>query len=309
MKGFEKMKRKKKQNEVIKKPKKQRKTPTIRVGTHRKLTIALWVLLLASVSFGVYKNFTAIDIHTVHEKEIIEQRVVDTNKIESFVKDFASEYFSWGQGQEAVDHRNERLKAYLSEELGQLNLDMIRADIPTTSHMSKVQIWQVEQASDTAYTVTFSVDQQITENEATTLVTSTYNVVVHMDNANNMVIIKNPTMDRKPQKSAYQPPSLESDGTIDASTSEEISSFLETFFKLYPTASEKELAYYVSDNALPAIHKDYMFAELINPIYIRVDDTVKVMVTVKYLDQATKSTQLSQYELTLQKGDNWKIIE
>jgi hypothetical protein len=303
------MKRKKEQNEAIQKPKKQRKTPTIRVGTHKKLTITLWVLLIASVSFGVYKNFTAIDIHTVHEKEIIEQRVVDTNRLESFVKDFASEYFSWGQGQEAVDSRNDRLKAYLTEELGQLNLDMVRADIPTTSTIHKVQIWQVEQVDDNTYTVMFSVDQYITENEATNLVTATYNVAVHMDNANNMVIIKNPTMDRKPQKSAYQPQSLESDGTIDANTSEEIDSFLETFFKLYPTATEKELAYYVSDNALPAIYKDYIFAELINPIYIKVDDTVKVTVAVKYLDQATKATQLSQYELTLQKVDNWKIVK
>jgi len=90
------------------------------------------------------------------------------------------------------------------------------------------------------------------------------------------------------------------------STSEEIGSFLETFFKLYPTASEKELAYYVSDNALPAIYKDYIFAELINPIYIRADNTVKV--AVKYLDQTTKANQLSQYELTLQKVDNWKIV-
>jgi len=65
-----------------------------------------------------------------------------------------------------------------------------------------------------------------------------------MGNANNMVIIKNPTMDRKPQKSAYQPQSLESDGTIDASTNEEIDSFLETFFKLYPTASEPVLLSY-----------------------------------------------------------------
>lgn len=32
------------------------------------------------------------------------------------------------------------------------------------------------------------------------------------------------------------------------------------------------------------------------------------IVTVKYLDKETKVTQLSQFELTLQKNDNWKII-
>ena len=46
----------------------------------------LWVVLVASVSFGVYKNFTAIDQHTTHEKEIIELRLQDTNGIENFVR-------------------------------------------------------------------------------------------------------------------------------------------------------------------------------------------------------------------------------
>ena len=62
---------------------------TVKVGTHKKAVIALWVVLIASVSFGVYKNFTAIDQHTTHEKEIIELRLQDTNGIENFVKNFA----------------------------------------------------------------------------------------------------------------------------------------------------------------------------------------------------------------------------
>ena len=53
------------------KQKKEKKVRTVKVGTHRKSLIALWVVLIASVSFGVYKNFTAIDRHTVHEKETI----------------------------------------------------------------------------------------------------------------------------------------------------------------------------------------------------------------------------------------------
>ena len=68
---------------------KEKKVRTVKVGTHKKTVIALWVVLIASVSFGVYKNFTAIDQHTTHEKEIIEFRLQDTNGIENFVKNFA----------------------------------------------------------------------------------------------------------------------------------------------------------------------------------------------------------------------------
>lgn len=283
--------------------------PIIKTGTYKKLTIALWILLIASMSFGIYKNFTAIDMHTVHEKEIIEKQVIDTNKVESFTESFVREYYSWQQSQEAIDNRNERLKSYLTEELQQLNLDMVRSDIPTTATVSGVQIWSVEQECDKDYAVIFSVVQQITEQDKKASVVSTYRVVVHVDADGNMVIIKNPTLDSKPQKSDYQSKQVESDGTVDTTTSEEIGSFLETFFKLYPSASEKELAYYVSNNALPVVQKDYVFAELINPVYSKKDNLVTATVTVKYLDQETKTTHLSQYTLTLEKQDNWKIVK
>ena len=83
----------KKQTETIKEPK-EKKVRTFKVGTHKKSVIALWVVLIASVSFGAYKNFTAIDQHTTHEKEIIELRLQDTNGIENFVKNFAKPYLA-----------------------------------------------------------------------------------------------------------------------------------------------------------------------------------------------------------------------
>lgn len=84
--------------------------------------------------------------------------------------------------------------------------------------------------------------------------------------------------------------------------------FLETFFKLYPTATEKELAYYVSGNVLEPVNCGYLFSELVNPIFIKDGEQVKVSVSVKYLDQRTKATQISQFDLTLEKDSNWKIV-
>jgi hypothetical protein len=290
------------------KPNKQQKKSTIKVGTHKKLTLVLWFVLIGSVSFGIYKNFTAIDRHTVHEKEVIETKIVDTNRIESFVTAFATDYYTWQQDQAAIDRRNEQLKNYLTEELQQLNLEMVRSDIPTSATVQRVQIWGVMQADDKEYDVLFSVEQQITEDKKETTITSTYSVQVYMDKNRNLVITKNPTMDSQPKKSTYQPKSLESDGTVDARLTTELNSFLETFFKLYPTATEKELAYYVSNDALPVIQKNYVFAELVNPIYSKKDKQIFASITVKYLNQDTKTTHLAQYELILKKQDNWKII-
>ena len=90
---------------------------------------------------------------------------------------------------------------------------------------------------------------------------------------------------------------------------DEINEFLTTFFKLYPTATAKELSYYVNEGVLKPIGKDYVFSELVNPIYNRSDSQVTVSVAVKYLDQQTKATQVSQFDLVLEKsGSTWKII-
>ena len=48
---------------------KEKKLKVYKVNTHKKTVIALWVLLAVSFLFAVYKNFTAIDIHTVRSEE------------------------------------------------------------------------------------------------------------------------------------------------------------------------------------------------------------------------------------------------
>lgn len=70
-----------------------------------------------------------------------------------------------------------------------------------------------------------------------------------------------------------------------------------------------ELSYYVNEGVLKPIGKDYIFQELVNPIYNRKENQITVSLAVKYLDQQTKATQVSQFNLTLEKNDsNWKIV-
>ena len=287
---------------------KEKKVRTMKIGTHKKSVIALWLVLIASVSFGVYKNFTAIDQHTTHEKEIIELRLNDTNGIENFVKNFAKSYYTWDNSKESIENRTASINGYLTKELQDLNVDTIRTDIPTSSAVSDVQIWNIAQSGENEFTATYEVDQQIKEDDQTKAVSSTYTVTVHVDADGNMVITKNPTLAPAHQKSSYEPKAQETDGTVDAETMTDATAFLETFFKLYPTATEKELAYYVQGNVLEPINGDYLYSELINPVFTQDGENVKVSVSVKFLDNQTKATQISQFELTLHKDSNWKIL-
>lgn len=75
----------------------------------------------------------------------------------------------------------------------------------------------------------------------------------------------------------------------------------------------EELPDYLLDDldsfVLAPVSGDYVFSELVNPVFTKDGDNLKVSVSVKYLDNKSKMTQISQYELVLHKDDNWKIVE
>src|SRR5690625_905565 len=303
MKGF--IKKKEKQTLETKS-----KIPKVRtVGPRKKSVLVLWILLIGSLAFGIYKNFTAIDQHTVHEREIIETRIIDTNAIESFTKNFVKDYYTWQNEKDSIEQRTEKINDYLTEDLQALDTDTIRDDIPTSSSVSNINIWSVTPENDNTYAVVYSVEQKITEDKNSERVQSTYRILLHQDNTGNLVITQNPTLWSIPNKSDYEPQQPESNGTVDSDTVQEVTDFLETFFAFYPTATDKELAYYVKDHALPLINQAYVFSDLINPVFQEKENQIKVWVTVKYLDETTKAMQFSQYELILEKDTNWMIVE
>ena len=288
---------------------KQKKTRVLSIGTRRPVVIALWALLICAFAFAVYKDFTAVDTHTVHETTVVQEEVTDTNAIESFVTNFAKVYYSWEQSAASIEQRTENLKYYLTDELLTLNVDTVRSDVPVSSKVEDVQIWSVEEIGDKVYKIVYSVSQNVINGEESSVVTSVYEVSVYVDDAGDMVIIQSPTITGKPQKSGYVPETAEPDGTVSAEETTEITEFLTTFFTLYPTATEQELSYYVSGGALPVIGNDsYVFAGLVNPVFTKNGDAVTANVAVQYLDQRTGMTQVSQFTLHLRQVEgNWKI--
>ena len=288
---------------------KQKKPRVLNIGTRRPVVIALWVLLVCAFAFAVYKDFTAVDTHTVHETTVVQEEVTDTNAIESFVTNFAKVYYSWEQSADSIGQRTENLTYYLTDELQALNADTVRSDVPVSSKVDDVQIWSVEKSEGNVYKVVFTVSQNVVNGEESSVITSVYEVSVYMDDTGDMVIIQSPTVTGKPAKSDYVPKAAEPDGTVSAEETTEITEFLTTFFTLYPAATEQELSYYVSGDALPVIGNDsYVFAGLVNPVFAKNGDAVTANVAVQYLDQRTGMTQVSQFELEMRQVDgNWKI--
>lgn len=297
-----------------KKKEKQQKPKKLRVYTansRKPAVIAMWLLFICGFVFAVYKNFTAIDTHTVHEKEIVEWRVEDTSGVEAFVRNFAKTYYSWSNNKDSVAQRTDALTGYLTEDLQRLTADTVKSDVAVSSSVQDIQIWSVEQnGSENDFAVVFTVAQTISNGKKKDTVSSVYKTAVHKDENGDMVITQAPTITGKPAKSAYTPKAAEPDGTISAAESEDIADFLIAFFTLYPTATEKELSYYVSGDSMPPVKcADYTFSQLKSTVLNKDSDTVTATVAVEYLDSVTQMTQISQFELALKLVDgNWKIV-
>ena len=297
-----------------KKTEKQQKPKKLRVYTansRKPAVIALWLMFICGFTFAVYKNFTAIDTHTVHEKEIVEWRVEDTSGVEAFVRNFAKTYYSWSNNKDSVAQRTDALTGYLTEDLQRLTADTVKSDVAVSSSVQDIQIWSVEQnGSENDFAVVFTVVQTISDGKKKDTVSSVYKTAVHKDDNGDMVITQAPTITGKPAKSNYTPKAAEPDGTVSAAESEDITDFLTTFFTLYPTATEKELSYYVSGDSMPPVKcADYTFSQLKSTVLNKDGDTVTATVAVEYLDNITKMTQVSQFELALKRVDeNWKIV-
>ncbi len=318
---------KKAEKEAKKQWKKQKKM--IRPGVKRKPIIFLWALLAASLAFGIYKNFTAVDQHTVHEKQVVDKQLRDTNKIENFVRSFVTVYHSWERGDAALASRQEKLKHYLDEELQTLNKDDVGNDVQNSSKVTGITIWDIAQENG-EYRVTYEVVQDIIRMKQETVtkragkktikgkrsveekksISSAYSVVVHMDRQGNMVIVKNPTMTSLPGKSGYEPKTKEEDGSVDADTRKSVESFLKTFFKLYPQADSKELSFYVKDGVMRSVKKNYEFSEIYTNVMKMDGDDVTVSASVRYINRETNQNMMQQFDLTLKRvDDNWKIIK
>lgn len=290
---------------------KGKKPKTMHIGTHKKSVLALWVLLLFSLTFGIYKNFTAADQHTVHEIRTIEPTIVDTHAIESFTVNFIQDYYSWENKKEVIEQRSEAIKNYLTPTLQELNVDTVRSDIPTSSKVISSQIWGIEPIDEDehSYAVTYTVTQDITEEKESKALSSDYRLIIYQDDNKNLVITQNPTIWTIPEKSNYEPTPISSDSSVASDTEKEILEFLETFFKLYPMATKNELIYYVKEDVLPVIGKNYQFSEFVDPIIQKKDRQYQVNLVVKYLDDISKSVVVSQYNMLLEKDNNWRIIK
>lgn len=300
-------KQKKPKKEKKKKGKKQRSEVT--VGLHRKRVYLLWGIFIAAFVFAIYKNFTAIDRITTVETQTVKEKVVNTQPMEEYAKAFLDVYFSWDG--ESVSDRAELLEEYLDDELLMYAKNMLPAKPENESSVYRNEVWEVEKETDNEYRVVIRLGQKITEDKSTKYLDHAYETWVYVDDAGDMLITKLPTAAQLPEKTEDAMKRIAEADHLDRELKDEIGEFLEDFFKVYPTSSEKELKYYANEGVMPIIEDGSLELLGIDEVIVTAaeDDSAEVSVTVTYDQAATDTSQTFQYQLALKKMDTWKITE
>ncbi|EAF3529876.1 conjugal transfer protein [Listeria seeligeri] len=301
-----------KKEKVVKEPKKKaKKVIKLSKKKFRKGFLVFgWSVLIGSIAFGVYNNFTAVDTETVYEKEIIEEKNQDVAGVGAFVTNFAQTYYAWDVTPQAKDNRKTALEKYMQPSLLQINtsdLDGAKEKV----EVNNVEIWSVQdvtkkQKQDKDYDVTYSVNQFVPKTKKTT--NSTYMVRVHQEKS-SYVITKNPTIVAPVSKSNYEEKEATNKGTIiSTKETEKITSFLDTFYKLYPTATNKEIVYYVKDPDVKAINKNYTFIGIDKLVVNKTKAGYQANFYCQYKDNDTGMLINNQYEVQLEEQASGELI-
>lgn len=286
------------------------------LGRKMYRAIFLWVLFGCGFAFAVYKNFTGIDRHTVHERKVVKEVLLDTNDLENFATDFLRAYFSWSE-ETSGEEREKQLKKFLPGSLLDYGMDMNRqTEKKVTSVVDNVKVWNVKKLGK-EYEVTAELVYELLqrpegEGEVTKKrVEECYQVVIHSEKGKGMKVVRLPILVNVPKSSSYEPKRKVEDSMVNDSTKKEIQLFLKDFFQVYPSLKTSDLKYYASSGVMPKIgNADYELKEDPKVAILSAEkEGVQVEVFVTYQKKDSNVVQTFQYELKLKKGDNWKIVD
>lgn len=164
--------------------------------------------------------------------------------VETFANNFAYHYFTWGKDDKAFDDRRKRLEPYLARDVDPqagLNLKQMKSQ----SSFAKSQIWKVEDAGDGKSKVTLRTQYVVTANgkKETKL---NYMVVPIASDGQNFVVYDIPYFVQEPKAvELSKKDNLDRSNVLhDSGKKEEINDFMDSFFKVYASGKQDEIAYF-----------------------------------------------------------------
>ena len=254
------------------------------------------------------KKLETIPVVPETEKENI---IVNENGAKVFAANFAKEYYTWNYAEDKNEERLKRLQPYLASGIvGTAGYDITQ--LPTASKVSTSEVWSI-QVSDSYIDVVVKVKYVLTE-QVKNKKKTTDEVVGQEERYLNVPLVTNGEgfkvrdlpyliktsvdMDYVYQTEQTNPDTIITDETI----LNEVTSFMETFFKIATTGTKEELAYYTKTE-MENLQGIYDFKTVDKGTAYQQDNGYRVFFDVWMQDVTTKADVLLKVSCTLVKED------
>lgn len=254
---------------------------------------------------------------------------------QSFAENFAVEYFNWQNTDEEKKKRVERLQPFLATGLND-QAGLAFDGMEWNSSLSESQVWNVEEKGEDTALITLRVQHSLNKTtppdpkaveqakkdkkpapkakEEKTGPYEKYFVIPVKTDGKSFVVHKVPYFVAPAKK-----PEITSDATIseegkiqDTKLQEEITSGLNTFFKVYTTGTQEELSYYTKGDEIQTMNGITTFKEVKSTVIKQGDseNEYEVHATVIFQENQSKAQVIYPYEITLVKEeDRWFVKE
>lgn len=254
---------------------------------------------------------------------------------QTFAENFAANYFDWQNTEEAKQKRMERLSPFLARGLDQ-QAGLAFEGMEWSSQLSQSQVWKVEETGEDSALVTLRVLHELSKatppdakavlkakkekkeppkaTEEKTGPYEKYFVVPVKTDGQSFVVHQTPYFVTAPKKPKITAEAIASEeGKInDSVLQEEVKSFLSTFFKIYTTGTDEELAYYINGDGIQSMNGVMTFKE-VKSIIIQEDNNpnhYEVDVTVIFTENQSKAQVVYPYQLKVaQEEGRWFVKE
>jgi hypothetical protein len=253
---------------------------------------------------------------------------------QSFAENFAVQYFNWQNTDQGKTDRVKRLQPYLAKGLDEqagLSFDGMEWD----SSFSKSQVWNVKETGKDTALITLRIQHTLKKStppdpaaveaaknqnkplpEATEQTKGSfvkYFVVPVKTDGQSFVVDQIPYFTVAPKKpSITADTGFIEDGKItDSKLQDDITSALNTFFKVYTTGTQEELSYYVKGDEIPSMNGIITFKEVKSLVIKpgKSKNEYNVHAVVVFQENQSNGQVIYPYELQLVKEQNRWFVE
>lgn len=277
--------------------------------------LVFFLSVVAIVRVGNAGAGAAENKSAVNEEQKQSENLAAAEGGQTFAENFAVHYFSWTNTDEEKKKRVERLKPYLAKGLDE-QAGLSFEGMKWNSLLGKSQVWAVEETGKDTALITLRVIHNLTQAGNAKKQAGSYEkyfVVPVKTDGESFVVYKIPYFTASPgQPEITAETDVEEQGQVNNSElKENITSYLNTFFKVYTTGTQEELSYYVKDDSIKTMKGIMTFIKVENTVIQKgKGGDYQIYANVAFQEDASKAQVIYPYEITITKEDDrWFVKE